>query len=668
MTVETFSVISNNHNHSSGGGQQQSTVMGSSSATITTTQPSAGPDLILHTTTEPVPPPVNSGADQTSNIPTTTTSPALDLLNLANSLLNESGRDSSSFSITGSSNSCPVECTRFSSAGATFCVKALRGPGVCNNPEEEECCLEREPAEGGSQVDQLTKNLIKLVQQSVALNETKNIGAELANFGSSSSVTSPPPPLPPPTTQSSLPSCDGTCVISLFSLLCDEVDAGQYCPNGGSCCVNREPTTSATPVIGPCDGSCIPVVLSGMCNKPFELVLKTSDCASGTICCADRKGEGGGSGSSEQSSSSSSQEDIKGTDGHLLSGDDMIGPAHGMQPPYANRVPIRPPMHPGGQQFFPPPGPHLQYTNNNNNNGNGQHLNGFIPKPNSGGMPIPPMQPIPPKANKHRKPTSPQQQAPPVGIGEQVVHFPGDTSQSLPENSFIGPEQQQPQQQSTNPHHFILPHVIDPNSFDPLAASAAAEPETKPAVVVSHKKKPVQPLFPCPGNCLAPMFRFACLGGNSIYPKFHCSKGQLCCAPSGEIDKLEAFLAAANTGGGPPAMVKPIQIHAHPHPHPAPPPQVPEQPLKPLFPAPIPDSTIIISNDYESQHSMPHICGVKGVKQQGAGRGRRVVGADSYPGEWCWQVALMNQKNNYICGGALIGRQWVLTAAHCLTA
>ena len=47
--------------------------------------------------------------------------------------------------------------------------------------------------------------------------------------------------------------------------------------------------------------------------------------------------------------------------------------------------------------------------------------------------------------------------------------------------------------------------------------------------------------------------------------------------------------------------------------------------------------------------------------------GKVVGGEDATPGEWCWQVALINSLNQYLCGGALIGTQWVLTAAHCVT-
>nr|CAD7425479.1 unnamed protein product [Timema monikensis] len=58
-----------------------------------------------------------------------------------------------------------------------------------------------------------------------------------------------------------------------------------------------------------------------------------------------------------------------------------------------------------------------------------------------------------------------------------------------------------------------------------------------------------------------------------------------------------------------------------------------------------------------------YVCGVKGT----ARAGRVVGGEDGDPAEWCWQVALINSLNQYLCGGALIGTQWVLTAAHCVT-
>lgn len=58
-----------------------------------------------------------------------------------------------------------------------------------------------------------------------------------------------------------------------------------------------------------------------------------------------------------------------------------------------------------------------------------------------------------------------------------------------------------------------------------------------------------------------------------------------------------------------------------------------------------------------------YVCGVKGTS-----RNARVVGGeDGDQAEWCWQVALINSFNQYLCGAALIGTQWVLTAAHCVT-
>ncbi|XP_052124080.1 protein masquerade [Frankliniella occidentalis] len=50
-----------------------------------------------------------------------------------------------------------------------------------------------------------------------------------------------------------------------------------------------------------------------------------------------------------------------------------------------------------------------------------------------------------------------------------------------------------------------------------------------------------------------------------------------------------------------------------------------------------------------------------------ARRGRVVGGDDAEPAEWCWQVALINSLNQYLCGGALIGTQWVFTSPSCFS-
>lgn len=78
-------------------------------------------------------------------------------------------------------------------------------------------------------------------------------------------------------------------------------------------------------------------------------------------------------------------------------------------------------------------------------------------------------------------------------------------------------------------------------------------------------------------------------------------------------------------------------------------------------------STLTTSNPVPSKPSTysKYVCGVKGTSRT---RTSRVVGGeDAEAAEWCWQVALINSLNQYLCGGALIGTQWVLTAAHCVT-
>lgn len=77
---------------------------------------------------------------------------------------------------------------------------------------------------------------------------------------------------------------------------------------------------------------------------------------------------------------------------------------------------------------------------------------------------------------------------------------------------------------------------------------------------------------------------------------------------------------------------------------------------------------IQLENDILGNLSVDGV-GAENVSNNGvyARKGRVVGGEDGENGEWCWQVALINSQNQYLCGAALIGTQWVLTAAHCVT-
>ena len=183
----------------------------------------------------------------------------------------------------------------------------------------------------------------------------------------------------------------------------------------------------------------------------------------------------------------------------------------------------------------------------------------------------------------------------------------------------------------------------------------------------------------CPGTCITTYLSFSCFGKAETTELFKCKKrGTICCSASTEVKKhlaaqqVKRYNEFRNSApweseqlGGRNSIQanrrnssKPARPPYDPYPE-----QVQEQPDFPFDPYTVqaqrtserPPLIYPVQNKYT--------CGVKGTQR----RSRVVGGRDGAPGEWCWQVALINSLNQYLCGGALIGTQWVLTAAHCVT-
>ncbi|XP_033331115.2 trypsin-like serine protease domain-containing protein masquerade isoform X1 [Megalopta genalis] len=196
------------------------------------------------------------------------------------------------------------------------------------------------------------------------------------------------------------------------------------------------------------------------------------------------------------------------------------------------------------------------------------------------------------------------------------------------------------------------------NIVTPSSSYQTPRPRPKPTSrpQITTVLLPPDPRPECPGSCIVSYLSFTCFRNAELTNLFKCKKqGHQCCAPKSLIREF--------SGGNSSEPVldnrnDTMYVTSRPY----------TTPLTTMI-----YETTTMTTTMRSPVYSKYVCGVKGtsrgpVQARSFERGARVVGGeDADANEWCWQVALINSLNQYLCGGALIGTQWVLTAAHCVT-
>ncbi|CAL7933033.1 unnamed protein product [Xylocopa violacea] len=182
-------------------------------------------------------------------------------------------------------------------------------------------------------------------------------------------------------------------------------------------------------------------------------------------------------------------------------------------------------------------------------------------------------------------------------------------------------------------------------------------PRPTPRPSITTVSLPPDPRPECPGSCIVSYLFFTCFRNAELTNLFKCKKqGHQCCAPKSLIREF------SNGNSSEPILSNRNDTM-----------YVTARPYTTSSTTAMYETTTTMMTTMRNPVYSKYVCGVKGTSRgpiaaRSLQRGARVVGGeDADVNEWCWQVALINSLNQYLCGGALIGTQWVLTAAHCVT-
>ncbi|KAF5303769.1 hypothetical protein FQA39_LY09842 [Lamprigera yunnana] len=207
------------------------------------------------------------------------------------------------------------------------------------------------------------------------------------------------------------------------------------------------------------------------------------------------------------------------------------------------------------------------------------------------------------------------------------------------------------------------PSILIPRTSDCKRGSICCD-NTRVTTTPRPKPKPIQttttvmtttsdPRLECPGSCIVSYLSFTCFRNAEMTDVFKCRKpATKCCAPKSLIREVlghkEADSSQTSQNTVQPNLILTTATSTIGD-------SISTTTLNPAKSSSVGTTRPLVYSKY--------VCGVKGTS-----RNARVVGGeDGDQAEWCWQVALINSLNQYLCGAALIGTQWVLTAAHCVT-